>query len=60
MQPFVRNAKQIQANPRFEMLAVLEAFSKFVVNNDGWGQLRLKCVRLSQNVSCDRCNSQRF
>ena len=47
------------ANPRLEMLAVLEAFSKFVVNNVGWGQRRLKSARLSPNVSCGRCVSQR-
>ena len=47
------------ANPRLEMLAVLEAFSKSVVNAVGWGQRRLKSARLSPNASCGRCISQR-
>ena len=47
-----------KANPRLEMLAVLEAFSKFVVNNDGMGTHSLKSARLYENVSCGPCNSQ--
>ena len=39
------------------MLAVLEAFSTFVANNDGWGQRRLKSARPSQHASCDMLDS---
>ncbi len=38
---------------------VLDACSTLVVNNDGWGQRRLTSARLSPNVSCGRCISQR-
>ena len=44
----------------YAKLALLDACARIVVNYDVWEQCRLTSARLSQNVFCGRCNSQRI